>query len=131
MSSAEKLADAATSRGRARHIWFPALVIAADGGIEELRPTGPALGMLPGSRFTAVTRTLERGQSLFVYTDGLVEARSPTGDIYGGERLREVLRGRRNDPASELVRAVLDSLKTFGRHADPHDDVTILAARMV
>lgn len=109
----------------------PALVIAADGGIEELRPTGPALGMMPGSRFTAVTRTLERGHSLFVYTDGLVEARSPTGDIYGGERLREVLRGRRNDPASELVRAVLDSLKTFGRHADPHDDVTMLAARMV
>jgi sigma-B regulation protein RsbU (phosphoserine phosphatase) len=109
----------------------PALVIAGDGGIEELRPTGPALGMLPGSRFTAVTRTLEQGHSLFVFTDGLVEARSPTGDVYGGERLREVLRGRRNDPASELVRAVLDSLKSFGRHADPHDDVTMLAARMV
>lgn len=109
----------------------PALVIAGDGGIEELRPTGPALGMLPGSRFTAVTRTLEQGHSLFVFTDGLVEARSPTGDVYGGERLREVLRGRRNDPASELVRAVLDSLKSFGRHADPHDDITILAARMV
>lgn len=109
----------------------PALIIAPDGGIEELRPTGPALGMMPDSRFTAVTRTLEKGHSLFAFTDGLVEARSPTGDIYGGERLRELLRGQRNGPASELVSTVLDALETFGRHADPHDDLTMLAARMV
>ncbi|MEX2110607.1 MAG: SpoIIE family protein phosphatase [Gemmatimonadaceae bacterium] len=109
----------------------PALVIAPDGSFEELRPTGPALGMLPDSHFTAVTRTLERGHSLFAFTDGLVEARSPTGEIYGGERLREVLRGERSGPASELVRAVLDALETFGRHADPHDDLTMLAARLV
>lgn len=109
----------------------PALVIAPDGSIEELRPTGPALGMMPDSHFTAVTRTLEKGHSLFVFTDGLVEARSPTGEIYGGERLRDVLRGKRNGSAPEQVRAVLDALGTFGGHADPHDDVTILAARLM
>ncbi len=109
----------------------PALIIAPDGGIEELRPTGPALGMLPDSRFTAVTRNLEKGHSLFAFTDGLVEAHSPTGEVYGAERLREVLRAHRSGPASELVRAVLDAVETFGRHSDPHDDVTILAARLV
>ena len=109
----------------------PALVIAPDGGIEELRPTGPALGMLPDSRFTAVTRNLEQGHSLFAFTDGLVEAHSPTGEVYGAERLREVLRAQRSGTASELVRAVLDALETFGRHSDPHDDVTMLAARLV
>lgn len=109
----------------------PALIIAPDGGIEELRPTGPALGMLPDSRFTAVTRNLEKGHSLFAFTDGLVEAHSPTGEVYGSERLREVLRAHRSGPASELVRAVLDGLEIFGRHSDPHDDVTILAARLV
>jgi len=109
----------------------PALVITPDGGIEELRPTGPALGMLPDSHFTAGTRTLEKGHSLFAFTDGLVEARSPTGETYGGERLREVLRGQRSSSASELVRATLEALETFGRHADPHDDLTMLAARLV
>ncbi len=108
----------------------PALIIAPDGSIEELRPTGPALGMMPQSRFTAVTRTLEKDHSLLAFTDGLIEAHSPTGEIYGGERLREVLRSRANDTASGMVRAVLDSLATFARHADPHDDVTMLAARM-
>jgi serine phosphatase RsbU (regulator of sigma subunit) len=109
----------------------PALVIASDGNIEELRPTGPALGMLPDSRFKAVTRNLEKGQSLFAFTDGVVEAHGPTGEVYGGERLREVLRAQRSSTASELVRGVLDALETFGRHSEPHDDVTMLAARMV
>lgn len=109
----------------------PALVIAPDGSIEELRPTGPALGMMPDSHFKAVTRTLERGHSFFAFTDGLVEAHSPTGEIYGSERLREVVRANSNRPPSELVRGVLDALEIFGRHGDPHDDVTMLAARLV
>jgi sigma-B regulation protein RsbU (phosphoserine phosphatase) len=109
----------------------PALVVAPDGSFEELRPTGPALGMMPDSNFTAVTRTLERGHSLFAFTDGLVEAHSPTGAVYGAERLRDVLRAQRGGPPSEMVRAVLDALEIFGGHADPHDDVTILAARLV
>jgi len=109
----------------------PALIIAPDGSFEELRPTGPALGMLPDSHFDAVTRTLERGHSLFAFTDGLVEAHSPTGEVYGAARLREVLRAQRSGPPSELVRAVLDALETFGGHSEPHDDVTMLAARLV
>lgn len=109
----------------------PALIIAPNGGIEELRPTGPALGMMPDMHFTAVKRSLERGHSLLAFTDGLVEAHSPTGEVYGAERLREVLRAHTGGTVSELVRAVLDALETFGRHADPHDDVTMLAARRV
>jgi len=109
----------------------PALTIAPDGTIEELRPTGPALGMLPDSHFTAVTRTLERGHSLLAFTDGVVEAHSPTGDVYGGKRLREVLLAQRGNSASQLVSAVLDAVQTFGGHSEPHDDVTMLAARLV
>ena len=109
----------------------PALIVAPNGSVEELRPTGPALGMMPDMHFTAVKRTLERGHSLLAFTDGLVEAHSPTGEVYGAERLREVLRAHGDGTVSELVRAVLEALETFGRHADPHDDVTMLAARLV
>jgi len=109
----------------------PALIIAPDGSVEELRPTGPALGMMPDSHFTAVTRTLERGHSLLAFTDGLVEAHSPTGEVYGAKRLREVLHAQRGSSAAELVRAVLDAVQTFGGHSDAHDDLTMLAARLV
>jgi len=109
----------------------PALIIAADGSVEELRPTGPALGMLPDSHFTAVTRTLEKGHTLLAFTDGLVEAHSPSGEVYGSKRLREVLHAQRGSSASELVRAVLDAAEAFGGHSDTHDDLTMLAARLV
>lgn len=106
----------------------PALIIAPDGSVTELRPTGPALGMMPDSTFRTAGGTLERGHSLFAFTDGLVEARSPTGEVYGSERLRDIVRARAADGASALVSGVVDALKAFGRQADPHDDITLLAA---
>ena len=109
----------------------PALIIAPDGSIEELRPTGPALGMLPDSHFGAVTRTLGRGHSLLAFTDGLVEAHSPTGEVYGGQRLRELLMAQRGGSASQLVQAVLDAVQTFGGQSEAHDDLTMMAARLV
>jgi serine phosphatase RsbU (regulator of sigma subunit) len=109
----------------------PALIIAPDGSIEELRPTGPALGMMADSPFKAVTRTLEKDHTIFAFTDGVVEAHSPTGDVYGWDRLREVLRSQRNGSASDVIREVLESLEKFGGQSDPHDDVTMLSARLV
>jgi len=51
--------------------------------------------------------------------------------VYGAQRLRDVLRARRGSSASELVHAVLDAVQTFGGHSEAHDDLTMLAARMV
>lgn len=107
----------------------PALVVAPDGNVRELRPTGPALGLMPDAPFTAKGGTLEPGHSLFVFTDGLVEARSPTAEGFGSARLREVLRTQGAASATELVRGVVDALKGFTRQAEPHDDLTMLVAR--
>lgn len=107
----------------------PALVVAPDGSVRELRPTGPALGLMPDSEFTAVGGELERGSCLFAFTDGLVEARSPTGDVFGSERLRAVLRAHAGASASDIVRGVSESIRGFVQQAEPHDDLTLLAAR--
>ena len=105
----------------------PALVIAPDGSTRELRPTGPALGLLPDMAFGADEGRLERGHCLFAFTDGLVEARGPAGEAFGTERLRDALRAN-NTSASDLVRGVLATLHAFTGQAEPHDDVTLLAA---
>jgi len=105
----------------------PAIVIAPDGTTRELRPTGPALGLLPDVAFGAGQAKLERGHCLFAFTDGLVEARSPAGEAFGGERLRDALRAN-NTSASDLVRGVMEALHAFTGQAEPHDDVTLLAA---
>ena len=105
----------------------PALVVAPTGGIQELRPTGPALGLLPDQVFTAGQTTLEPRHGFVAFTDGLVEARSPAGEAFGAQRLRDALRAN-GDSAATLVRGVLDALQAFTGQAEPHDDVTLLAA---
>src|SRR5258708_39483595 len=67
----------------------PALVIGPGGGIRDLRPTGPALGLLPDRVFKAGEATLEPGDGFFAFTDGLVEARNPAGEVFRAERLRD------------------------------------------
>lgn len=108
----------------------PAMVLGADGATRELRPTGPALGLLPDQTFSAGTGKLEPGDCLFAFTDGLVEARSPSGEAFGAQRLRDALRASGTDPV-KLVGGVLDALHAFTGPADPHDDVTLLAATRV
>ena len=105
----------------------PAIVIAPDGTTRELRPTGPALGLMPDVAFEAKQAKLERGCSLFAFTDGLVEARGPAGEAFGATRLLDALRAN-NTTAANLVRGVLEALHAFTGDAEPHDDVTLLAA---
>ena len=105
----------------------PALVFGPDGVMRELRPTGPALGLMPDVAFGAGQAKLERGHCLFAFTDGLVEARSPAGEAFGAERLRGALRAS-GGSAAGLVRGVMEALHAFTGEAEPHDDVTLLAA---
>lgn len=105
----------------------PAIVITPEGATRELRPTGPALGLLPEAMFQAEAGTLEPGHSLVAFTDGLVEARNQAGDAFGAERLRDALR-RHHASASELVQGVVAALQAFTGDTEPHDDVTLLAA---
>lgn len=106
----------------------PALVIAPDGSVTELRPTGPALGLMPDSDFEAVSGSLEPGHTLFAFTDGLAEARTPAGEVFGNERLRALLRRLRPQAATDLVNGVIEELQRFAGRAEPHDDLTLLAA---
>src|SRR5690242_14257150 len=105
----------------------PALVIAPTGGIQEVRPTGPALGLLPDRGVKGGLVTLEPRQVFVAFTDGVVEARSPAGEAFGAQRLRDVLRAN-STSAAGLLRGILQTLRTFAESAEPHGDVTIPAA---
>jgi sigma-B regulation protein RsbU (phosphoserine phosphatase) len=106
----------------------PAIVMGRDGATLELLPTGPALGLFPEATFRTGEGTLGPGDSLVAFTDGLVEARNSAGEAFGSERLQVALRAN-NSSASALVRGVMEALHHFTGRAEPHDDVTLLAAR--
>jgi serine phosphatase RsbU (regulator of sigma subunit) len=106
----------------------PPLVVGPTGIVQEFRPTGPALGMMPDMPYGAVDTTLDRGCTLFAFTDGLVEARSPSGEEFGNARMRAMLQGNVGDTATAMVARFVNAVQLFAQQRDPHDDLTLLAA---
>ncbi|MFB7785342.1 PP2C family protein-serine/threonine phosphatase [Streptomyces vinaceus] len=103
------------------------LLLRAEGGDPlALEVTGPAVGVLPDCVYTLGYAQLDPGDTLFVFTDGVPEARCPDGSFLGDERMLELLAG---PPASG--REVVDLMDTAVREhtgtAEQHDDVTMLA----
>ena len=105
------------------------LYVAGDGGIRTpLNPTGPAVGLMPGTAFGYRKVNLAPGEVLMGYTDGLTEARSPAGEYFSRSRLQTLLTGSPYS-AGELLDKIKNSLVSFLGSAPRDDDVTLLAVR--
>ena len=105
-----------------------ALRFRGDGRLEALDSCGTALGMFPDVEYRTETRTFDPADRLIVYTDGLVEARSSAGEMYGLERLIKVARQQLESSARDLRHAVLDDLEQFSDRRGVADDVTLVVA---
>ena len=107
----------------------PPVLLRAGGGIELLDRGGAALGVLPDLLFEEEEKDFQPGDLLFVYTDGLTEARDAAGRFYGRDRLVQLLERNRSSDARTIVGVVLEDLETYcGRSSD---DVTLIAVRGV
>lgn len=94
-------------------------------GVLELRATGMPLGLLPGMDYPEHEAVLAPGESVLLYSDGLVEAHGQAGDMFGFPRLRELLATEL--PGSELLDHLLDELHGFvGKGWDQEDDITLV-----
>lgn len=108
------------------------LIIRSLGVTETLEISGPAVGIFPGSRFTAKTTDLGSGEILFTFTDGLIDARSPDGKAWGIERLKTML--ETVDPttttAGEILTNTLKQVNTYRSSAEQFDDMTMLVMKI-
>jgi serine phosphatase RsbU (regulator of sigma subunit) len=108
----------------------PPLLVHHDGAYEWIAPTGLALGLDAGTRFEQVcaTRdlTLDRGDTLVLYTDGVTEAMNNEGAEYGDERLAAVVAGHRSASAATLRDTIVADVRQFRAGAAPNDDLTIV-----
>ena len=106
----------------------------ADGGRWLLRGDGLAIGLDRGGtlfRQTLREQTipLAPGDLVVFYTDGLVEARSPSGDEFGYERLADVVQTHQHADALDLRDLLLAELQAWSGGAEPDDDTTLLVLR--
>ena len=74
---------------------------------------------------------LNKGDTVFIYTDGLSEARNPEGEEYGEERLTEMLLRAEGYPTEKMLIAVRDNMEQFIQGVPCHDDITLAALRIV
>ena len=87
------------------------------------------LGALDDFSYTDESMTLEPGDSLLFYTDGVTEARNTKNELFGDDRLRAFMNGLKSSGSEETVRAVNEEVVRFTGDAEPYDDVTLLALR--
>ena len=106
----------------------PPLVIGGQGQT-EVHATGVPIGLFCQSQFSSTRLTLSAGDTLLVYSDGITEARSATGEEYGAARLERIAAAAARQPVAQFVASVVADQASF-RAGNPNaDDVTVLAIR--
>jgi len=89
---------------------------------------GVPLGIVEGMAFEQQEFSLQSGDLLVFFTDGVVEAKNRKGEQFGMERLREIARRALLSP-QELVDAIVDSVAEFSHGAPQHDDITVMVLK--
>lgn len=106
--------------------------LAPEATLEVLNPTGPAVGLFAGARFLSSETTLAPGDLLFSFTDGLIDARSPSGEGWGQQRLQDFLlqlQPEARQPTA-VLQHVLEVVASHQSLADRFDDLTVLTLRI-
>jgi serine phosphatase RsbU (regulator of sigma subunit) len=99
-----------------------------NGDAEELRARGMPLGLMPGRGYEEKKTILEAGERALFYSDGLVEAHDPKGEMFGFPRLRALI--AQHGEERSLGNLLLEELYSFvGEDWEQEDDITLLTLR--
>ena len=110
----------------------PAILYAPDADtFEELGGSGIALGINEDWDYEAYTKkALKKGHIIFLSTDGIWEAFNPKGEMFGKERIYDIIRKNSLLGAEDIVDKMLASLKSFQQGAQIEDDITLVIIKI-
>jgi hypothetical protein len=109
----------------------PPLIRRRNGRYERLGGTGVALGMFEQSVFGAIDTTLEPGETLVLYSDGITEAENPDGQPFEETGLELVIERHANEEPAEIGTRVLKAVEAHARASRFVDDLTILLLKRI
>ena len=121
--------DETTARLQYANCGHPApVLLGPDGSIDRLQPTGTVIGLFEEWDCRIQEIELKTGDTLVMFTDGVVEAFNAEAEEFGEERLVHVIRAQAGCPAANTVEALVDAVQ---RHSGPaqSDDLTVVVAR--
>jgi serine phosphatase RsbU (regulator of sigma subunit) len=106
----------------------PPFLVRAGGGVERLTATATVIGLFEDWKCEIRDVPLNPGDTLVIYTDGVTEAANAAGEEFGEERLCEIIRRERHQPAGRLMEVIGAAVREFSV-GEQADDVTMVVAR--
>ena len=106
---------------------LPLLIHGHDGSVTSLTKGGMALGVMTNTPMHDDTVTIQPGDCLVLYTDGVTETFSPSEESFGEKRLQEVLARATSCSPDRVLASVDEALKTFRAGQPMSDDITLIA----
>jgi len=107
----------------------PPIIVARDGSVSRLDPTGFCLGMFPSVSYEVGQVTLEKGELIGLFTDGITDARNKENADFSEEALIGLLKKNAKKPAAEIVEKVCAELASFTAGVEPFDDMTLIVLK--
>jgi sigma-B regulation protein RsbU (phosphoserine phosphatase) len=108
----------------------PPFIIRASGEVEPLELTnGIMLGVEEDLIYESRQVNLQKGETLFVYTDGVTEANNPEDQLFSPQRLQQALVRYKDNAVTELVHSMRTEIELFSEGAPQFDDITMLALK--
>jgi serine phosphatase RsbU (regulator of sigma subunit)/serine/threonine protein kinase len=107
----------------------PPLLVRASGEVKSLPAGGLILGILPFASYDGGGCKLDPGDTIVLYSDGVTEAASPTGEEFGETRLAEVVRSNPGLTAMDLIQKILADVNSFTTGAPAADDMTLIVIK--
>lgn len=114
--------------------WPPYHYVAQTGAVEDVYPSdaiAPALGTFPTDVYPAYQISLERGDILAFYSDGVPEAANPDEEMYGEERFRDALCRHAGGTARQIRDAILDEVSRFRGETSQDDDIALVIVKRI
>jgi len=107
----------------------PPLIVHSAGTVEQLASGGLPLGIKPDAEYREGRTQLQPGDVLVIYSDGVTEAVSPTGEEFGATRLYEVVSRNIEASASGIRDRIESSLTKFAQGTSAADDITLVIVK--
>lgn len=105
-------------------------VLLRGGRVVRLQADGPVIGLLPAADYTEQSLTLEPGEVLILFTDGISEAMTRDDEEWGEERMIASAGRLKDQSAGDAVEAIFRDADAFTAGAPQHDDMTLLVLRI-